>query len=235
MREKNSKFNLNSRHIFIYLYFLKLHLWDFRIPFPFEIIWSKEYFLEYRQFEPLQIDCRANNSEVVNSVALFADRNVRLQGLSSSLIHSWFQTPASETLFRTSVLTMADGSWGARPYIDIAPSVVYPTPCIKGDAVYEGCVPLRVRGECEARKMERGCHQPCKNKELVFFLVRKSVNRRDSCDPAVLRCIELMNVFRYKSVFQTHKWKVKIRKGISREWKKKKTEGEKRKNSIRFD
>jgi len=38
---------------------------------------------------------------------------------------------------------------------------------------------LKVRRECEvwARKMERACRRrPCKNKELVFFLVRKSVN-----------------------------------------------------------
>lgn len=82
-----------------------------------------------------------------------------------------------------------------RLYIDIARSVVYLTVCTKGDAVYEGCAvesTRRMRGW--ARKMERGCRRPCKNKELVFFLVRKSVNTGGVfATPAALRCVELMD------------------------------------------
>jgi len=134
--------------------------------------------LEYRQFKPSQVDHRANNSEVINSRAvLSADRSARPQGLSPLLIYSWFQTPASETLFRTSVLTMAGRSRAlvctstSRAVSYIWRCVQRGIRCTRASAVEST---RRMRGW--ARKMERGCRRPCKNKELVFFLVRKSVN-----------------------------------------------------------
>jgi len=58
-----------------------------------------------------------------------------------------------------------------------------------------------------ARKMERGCRRPCKNKELVFFLVRKSVNTSGVfATPIPRRCVELMDVRReYENILRLEK------------------------------
>lgn len=80
--------------------------------------------------------------------------------------------------------------------------------------------------------MERGCHQPRKNKELVFFLVRKSVNRGD---PAVLRCIELMNVLDIKVYFGHTSEKLKYEKVYLANEKKKKKKKQKEREKEKFD
>lgn len=69
---------------------------------------------------------------------------------------------------------------------------------------------LRVRGECEVGQRRwngrvGGCRRPCKNKELIFFLLRVkvSIGGRDSFATRLfLRRLELMDVFGCRSIFQ---------------------------------
>lgn len=126
-------------------------------------------------------NCRASNAGLLPTrVRHYPQTTARPRDLSpllSSLIHSRFQTPASETLFRTSVRTYVDGRAGSgrirpciRTYIDVARSVMYPSAHKRG---HEGCAVESTRG---MRRFGQGgwrengiATDRCKNKEPLFF------------------------------------------------------------------
>lgn len=144
-RKRSSKLNLNARAIYSVL-FSEIAFMGFLLHFHRNNSIERSC-LEYRQFELSRVDRCANNSEVINSRAvLSADHSARPQGLSPPLIYSWFQTPASETLFRTSVLTTT----GRSPVCTSTSRVVsYVWRCVQKEMRCTRVVPLKVRGECE--------------------------------------------------------------------------------------
>lgn len=69
--------------------------------------------------------------------------------------------------------------------------------------------------------MERGCRRPCKNKELVFFLVRKSVNTGGVfATPAALRCVELMDGVYVDVEMYVAQMESEYENSVSCDWKK---------------
>ena len=131
-----------------------------------------------RQLKSSRVDRRVNNSEVINScAALSADHSAHPQGLSppwSTPTDS--KHPRVKHCFELLYLRRRAGAESSSVHR-------HRVQCRISDAVYkERC---GVRGLCRWKYVENarlgkedgtGCHRPCKNKELVFFLVRKSVN-----------------------------------------------------------